>query len=307
MLESLTVVKWDDEVDVVCTGSGAAGLASAIAVAELGGSVFVADPALDETAAVRPWLGAGVSDDETNEYFAELASDLGPLRRSSYDLAVPIRAIRQHPPGDSGGRTVAPFVGSRLRDWTARCVATPYGYLYTRIPDWYSSTVHIADGEIVEAADIGVMTPDPGDVGGSILDWLTVQAHDRDIDLEPVTGLQRIVFEEGVAVGAVFAAPGGPLAVRARHGITVTTGPSRPMVPSPGRLPAGAPVRVCLTGQRASRFGRLELLTSEPLPTPATPTCRGDSRELWVSLRETQSQSHVWRCGKVHGHPSLGQ
>ena len=300
------MVNWDDEVDVVCTGSGAAGLGSAIAVVELGGSAFVADPPASAAAATRPWLGVGVSDAETTEFFAAMASDLGPMRRSSYDLGVPVRAIHQHVPVDSG-RTVAPFVGSRLRDWAARCLSSPYGYLQTRIPDWHSTTVHTTDGEIVEVADIGTMTPDAGDVGGSILDWLTAQAEERDIDLNPETTLQRIVFEEGVAVGAVFTTADGPLAVRARHGVTVATGASRPAVPSPGRLPAGAAVRVCLTGQRASRFGRLELLTSEPLSSPVSPTCRGGNRRLWVSLHGSHDESHVWRCGKVHGHPSLGQ
>ncbi|MEO3757023.1 hypothetical protein ABGB19_01870 [Mycobacterium sp. B14F4] len=306
MVEQSAVVKWDDEVDVVCTGSGAAGLGSAIAVVELGGSVFVAEPSASDAAAVRPWLGAGVSDPETNEYFAALASDLGPLRRSSYDLAVPVRAVHQHPPADSG-RTVAPFVGSRLRDWAARCLSTPYGYLYTRIPDWHSATVHTADGELVEVADIGTMTPDADDVGGSILDWLTAQACERDIELNPDTTLERIVFEEGTAVGAVFTTPDGPLAVRARHGVTVAAGASRVTVPSTGGLPAGAAVRVCLTGQRASRFGRLELLTSEPLASPVSPTCRAGNRRLWVSLHESHDESHVWRCGKVHGHPAPGQ
>lgn len=299
------MLKWDDEVDMVCTGSGAAGLGSAIAVVDLGGSVFVADPSAGGTAAMRPWLGAGVSDTETQDYFAALASDVGPLRRS-YDLGVPVRAVREHPPADSG-RIVAPFVGSRLRAWTARCLSTPYGYLYTRIPDWHSTTVQTADGEIVEVADIGTMTPDPADVGGSLLDWLTAQAQERDIELNPDTTLTRIVFEEGVAIGAVFATSDGPLAVRARHGVTVATGASRPAVPSSDRLPAGAPVRVCLTGQRASRFGRLEVLTSEPLTSPVSPTCRAANRRLWVSMHEPHDRSHVWRCGKVNGDPPPGQ
>lgn len=301
------MLKWDDEVDMVCTGSGAAGLASAVAVVELGGTAFVADPSAHDTAATRPWLGAGVSDAETNEYFAELASDLGPLRRSSYDLDVPVRAVHQHPPVESG-RTVAPFVGARLRDWAARCLSTPYGYLSTRLPDWHSTTVHTTDGEIVEVADIGTMSPDPEDVGGSILDWLTTQAHERDIEPYPNSRLQRIVFEDGVAVGAVFTTSDGPLAVRARHGVTVATGAGRLGVRVSGRLPAGADaVRICLVGQHASRFGRLEVLTSEPSATPVSPTCQAGIRRLWVNLHESHDHSPVWGCGKVHGYPSLGQ
>lgn len=301
------MLKWDDEVDVVVTGSGAAGLGSAMAVVELGGSVFVADPQADEAAAIRPWLGAGVSDTETSDYFAALTSDTGPMRRSSYDGEVPVRAIHRRPPAESG-RTVAPFVGSRLRDWAARCLATPYGYLYTRLPDWHSATVQTTDGAIVEVADIGAMTPDPADVGGSILDWLTAQAQERGIESNPGTTLQRIVFEEGVAIGAVFATSGGAMAVRARHGVMVATGASRPPArASSGRLPAGAEVRICLTGLRASRFGRLEVLTPEPLTVSSSPTCLAANRRLWVGLHEPHDQSHRWRCGKPHGHPSGGQ
>ena len=36
-------MKWDEEVDVVSTGSGIAGLARAVAVVDMGGEVFVAD------------------------------------------------------------------------------------------------------------------------------------------------------------------------------------------------------------------------------------------------------------------------
>ncbi|ULE35959.1 hypothetical protein K3G64_25320 [Mycobacterium sp. IDR2000157661] len=297
-------MNWDDEVDVVCTGAGAAGLGSALAVVELGGSVFVADPSRCEAAAMRSWLGAGVSDVETTDYFAALAPDLGPLRRSSYDAEVPVRAVEHHHPPAESGRTVAPFVGSRLRDWAARCLATPYGYLYTRLPDWHSTTVQTTDGEIVEVAEIGTMTPDPDDVGGSILDWMQAQARSCDIEPTSDTTLERIVFEEGVAIGAVFATPSGSLAIRARHGITVASAASGPLAPSAGRLQAGAAVRIGLTGQRASRFGRLEVLTSESLTTSVSPTCRVADRRLWVGLRESHDQSHVWRCGKTHGDVS---
>jgi hypothetical protein len=312
-------VKWDEEVDVVCTRSGVAGLASAISVADIGGDVFVADSHRDhsssETAVhvraradrLHPWLGVDVGDSETNEYLAALSSDLGPLSRSTWEVDVPIRVVHQPVSVDST-RTVAPFVGARLRDWAARCLASPYGYLYTRLSDWQSTTVYTSDGEAIEVAEIGSMTPDPDNVGGSVFDWLTAQARDRRIEVNPGSSLQRIVFEEGAVVGAVFTTPDGPLAIRARHGVTVAT--SGPQV-NPGashQLPAGGTtLRVCMVGQTASRFGRVELLTSEPLVQRATSTCRPVNHHLHVSVHETHMHSHAWRCGKVHGYPPLGQ
>jgi hypothetical protein len=308
-------VDWDDEVDVVCTGSGVAGLASAIAAVDMGGDVFVASPhgaagSGPSPVAVRSrveWLDVEVRDAETNEYFAALSSDLGPLRRCTSDVDVPIRAARHLAPVDPRG-TVPPFVGARLPDWTARCLASPSGYLYTRVSDWQSTAFITTDGDTIEVAEIGSMTPDPDDLGGSVFDWLAAQARDRWIEVQPDCSLARIVFEEGDVVGAVFTTPEGSLAIRARHGVHVAAadGPQND-APARQELPVSeGALRVCLVGRTGSRFGRVELLTSEPYAHGA-PTCRPNNRALQASLRQTHAHLQTWRCGKLNGDPPLGQ
>jgi len=309
---------WDEEVDVVCTGSGMAGLAHALAVVDMGGEVFVAGSRGDSEPAGSPvavrsridrlhWLEVDVPDPETNEYFAALSSDLGPLTRSAGNVDVPIRVVDHAEPIDPRG-AVAPFVGARLRDWAARCLVSPYGYLYTRVSDWQSTTLRTIDGESLEVAEIGSITPDPADIGGSVLDWLTAQARDRRIVVHQATSLQRIVFEDGDVVGAEFATPDGPLAVRVRHGVTVASGAPQVTTVAGQPLPADdTTLRVCLVGQTASRFGRVELLTSEPLAMRAASTCRPVNHHLPANLHETHSHLQTWRCGKVDGQPSNGQ
>lgn len=293
-------MQWDGEVDVVCAGAGAAGLAHAIAFDDLGGEVFIADWGVAE----HNWLGTNAADACTQRFFAEMTSDLGSLHPNSQDLGVPIRAVPSHAPAETG-RTVAPFVGSRLREWAAQCLATPFGYLSTRLPDWSATTVQGSDGQILEVLEIGSLAADSGDLAGSVLDLLTKGVADRHIEVHSDHVLQRLVFEEGVAVGAVFATPAGPLAVRARHGVTVTSGAVHlPEVDL--RSVSDDMVRVCLVGQRASRFGRVEVLTSEP-PSTASSTCRARGRRLHDNLRETYRHSGSWRCGKIHGYPSLGE
>ncbi|MGV0853263.1 hypothetical protein [Mycolicibacterium phlei] len=302
ILEQLTVM-WDDEVDVVCTGSGAAGLANAIAVADLDAEVFVADAA--GRPAGRTWLDVGAEDPETSHYFTELSSDLGPLRRPTTDLSLPIRSVPSTAGSDSG-RTVAPFVGARLREWAARCLATPYGFLSTRLPTW-QSTVRTVDGEILEVSELGTLTVGSDDVGATVADWLTARCAREGIEVHSSYALRRLVFEEGDAIGAVFDTPEGLRAIRARHGVTVAGGAS-PIVSSVGnRLPADATMRICVVGQRASRFGRIELLTSEPLMPTVSPTCRARDRRLAVNMRETYRHSQPWRCTKVNRYPSLGE
>ena len=311
-------MNWDEEVDVVTTGAGIPGLAHAVAVVDMGGEVFVAN-SVDDTVstgrvAVRSrvdslhWLEVDVSDPDTNDYFAALSSDLGPLTQSARDVDVPVRVVEHAESVDPRG-AVPPFIGARLRDWAARCLVSPYGYLYTRVSDWRSTTLRVVDGDPFEVAEIGSITPDPANVSGSVLGWLTAQADDRGIDVHRGTSLQRIVFEEdGDVVGAVFRTSDGPLAVRARHGVTVGGGGLHAPIAAGQPLPAGAAtLRLCLVGQTASRFGRLEPLSSEPLGDGGASGCRAVSRRLHVDMRTAHTQLQTWRCGKVDGYPALGQ
>jgi hypothetical protein len=79
---------WDEDVDVVCTGSGVAGwrvpsLQSIWAVRSTSPIRAVITPARTWARSVHgvtvciPWLGVDVGDSETNDYFAALSPTSG--------------------------------------------------------------------------------------------------------------------------------------------------------------------------------------------------------------------------------------
>jgi hypothetical protein len=115
------------------------------------------------------------------------------------------------------------------------------------------------------------------------------------------------MFEEGAVVGAEFTTPGGPLAVRARHGVTIAGGGPSAALATGQALPVDAELRLCVVGQTASRFGRVEMLTSQPFTKSVASNCRSVNRRLFVNMHETHTQLQTWRCGKVNGYPPLGQ
>ena len=121
--------------------------------------------------------------------------------------------------------------------------------------------------------------------------------------------MQRIVFEDGQVVGAVIATPDGPYAIRARHGVSLAPGGTRVNAAMPHELLArDATVRLCLVSRTASRFGRLELVTTDPVVQRPSSVCHRVNRQLHASLHETrQLPSQAWRCRKVQGYPSLGE
>lgn len=256
---------------MVCAGAGSAGLAVAISTIEHDGEVFVADIArpdrLAEPLGLRG-LFSHVDDEATVGYFAALTEDLdlGTLRQRDADL--PVRLMPEAAP--ARGRTVPPFEGWRLRDWAAVCIPSPSGYLYTQVTDWTSTTMPGPDNEIFKVTELGVTTPDPDDPVGSVYRWLTEEADDRDLYPWPVEGFEALVFEDGRVAGAVFRTADGALSVRARHGVLICGGAAAGGS-APPRLPERVPLRVALVGKDASRFGRLELLTSDPEVAQAVP------------------------------------
>jgi hypothetical protein len=207
------------------------GLATAIAAVDAGVDVFVADSA-----------GNDIGDDETNRYFGELSQDLRvPVHRGPA-VEAPIRDDLA--PAASITRRVEPFVGSRLRDWAASCLASPYGFLYSRVRERSAVTMRSSRGESFEVAAIG----------------------------------------------------------------SIELGPDRPRVNLADWLSARAGLQVSVVRQVASRFGRVELLTTQPVSLTSHTTCRPTNRHLTDAARETrQSRSTHWRCGELQRYPPLGQ
>ena len=317
---------WDTEVDVVVIGAGLGGLANAIAVVDAGGEVLVAAAISDGSAASvgfggrgdstsgalrervgtrHGWLVHDTVDLETSEYLDAVAECVLDAPVDGGDGSVPQRSARNLSRDEAFGRHVETFVGARLAGWAAQCIASPYGLLYTSMQDWRSTTMKSATGESIEALSIGAIEWADGFGQGDLHQWLTAQAQERDIEVETRSTLERIVFEEGVIAGVVLTTPDGPLAVRARAGITFAPGDQDAEL-GDGTAAPGERLQVCIVGRTASRFGRVELMATEPA-TPSRPTCTGSRRQVREGLHDVRPPSlESWRCGKVHGYPALG-
>ena len=159
-------MKWDDEVDVVCIEAGLGGLASAIATVDGGADVFVASSTSVDRAGLvavgqrkerRPhWLGIDVADAETREYFADLCAGVG-VHRWAGDVGMPVSVVDER--SAESTRTVQPFIGTRLRDWAARCLTSPYGWLSTRVAGPHTTTMHTCDGDEIEVVEVSTLKP----------------------------------------------------------------------------------------------------------------------------------------------------
>jgi hypothetical protein len=189
-----------------------------------------------------------------------MTDDLEPATARSKSRAV----VRAQPVPVSKDRraTIEPFFGSRLRDWSARCVVSPFGVIYSQIPDDMTA-MQTESGETIRAAVLGDYPPVADRPGLQLADWLRDQARDRDILGEPATALQRLVFEGGRVAGAELSTPDGTRLVRAVMGIALSIGPILDSAdwPVQSELPDGV-AQVAVVSRTASRFGRVELLYS---------------------------------------------
>lgn len=256
--------EWDDEVDVVCTDSGMAGLATAITAVDEDVDVFLAGAPVPDAAVDGPaqsWFAFG-DDDATAEYRRELTADFDVAAPTQRGADLPIRREGELVPVRQRPRPA--FDGGLLRDWNARCVATPSGYLYSRVTDWTSAMMDCGGGELIKVTEVGTVAVDADDPVGSVMGWLTAEARERGVTPYPVRRFDRLVFEDGVVTGAIFSTDSGPMAVRARHGVLICR-QQRSAADASRRSPAGGQVlRIALVAKDASRFGRVELLTADP-------------------------------------------
>lgn len=256
-------IDWDDIVDIVCIGRGAGALAVAICADRGGMQVFIADAGHGAGAggAEADSLAArlGVTDDVTVDYLNALTEDVGPLIRCAVPNQVPLRTI-DGPQADSGRNRIATFVGSALRGWADRCLASPYGLLYTTLAH-STAVTYTSAGETIEASVVGTIDVENGRLVDELDEWLTVRARELGTDEDSSNSLQRLVFDGGQVVGAIIDTPTGPRSVRAKRGVVMETGGRAltPTLPADG-LGSASSVMVALVTRAASRFVRLELL-----------------------------------------------
>lgn len=246
---------WDEMVDVVSVGAGPGGLACAIAAADAGLDVLVVRPPVAAPADPGPggWLPV-VDDVDTMAYFDALCAELPAVTPPAAGPTLPVRPLRDVEVDTTRRAPVPTFVGSRLGAWAAECLATPYGLLFTRVADWPTTTMRTPAGEQFE---VTILDEGAAPTGRTFAERIEALAADRQIEIVEGRALQRIVFEEGELAGVMVDSPGGSWAVRARVGIVVTA--AHPVPPDDRTLAAGS--RIGLVGLKASRFGRVEVLS----------------------------------------------
>jgi hypothetical protein len=161
--------------------------------------------------------------------------------------------------------SIAPFYGHDLLRWTRACLTSPYGVLCSRISIVGAKEMILKTGDGIE---VGVAPMPDHPLDSSLFTWMLAQARRRGVEMRSVSPLQRLIFEDGEVMGAVFEDCSGPRTVYARRGVVLSTGRGR-TDSSPPLPPASSSTnsRLGLVSAVASRFGRLEILTNESAKT----------------------------------------
>lgn len=232
--------EWDDTVDVICVGDSPGVLAFAIccAAADLDvlivGPPAVADPELDA------WRAAMTED-------LEAAPRLNPGRENPGNDRPGFSFARVTPaPVPVGKRvTLEPFVGERLRQWSADCLRSPFGVMLTQVPELLLP-MRTQEGATITAAFLGEL-PD-----GDVLTWLAERAFEAGIP-DAAHAMSAMILEQGRVAGVEL---DDGTRIAATGGLAFPVG-AHELVPD---LPGLGDCTVAMVGRPAGRFAIVDLL-----------------------------------------------
>jgi hypothetical protein len=225
---------WDEVVDVICVGTGPGVLAYAICCAAADLDVlFVRPPA--------------VPDQQATAWCTAMTEDLGgtPASRPSFSFARLAPA-----PAPAGKRVVLePFVGEHLRQWSAQCIRSAFGVMFTQVPDLLLP-MRTDDGRCVTAAFLAEFS-----AGEDLESWLGDIAAEMGLSA-PECAMTAMIPVDGriagvqVDDGARIAATGGL--------VLPVDGAERP----DAILPSAAPgvLTVGVLGRPAGRFAMVDVV-----------------------------------------------
>jgi 3-oxosteroid 1-dehydrogenase len=258
--EEKTLAQWDEEVDLICVGSGIGGCAAAIAGAEAGmkvvlvekspklggtttwslGIVWVgsghlaqANGVIDtpaETRAYLDYLGGGRNDPEVTQSFVDHAPEA--LRFFESAAQVPFYMVDKLPdhyyPAGAGskpsGRShqVRPFEAASLGDWQKNLDLTPYRHGRMTFEEM------AARGGMAGQWDKALLAEreakDIRTFGGAVAGYFLKAVIARQISIQSETEVTRLIFEDGRAAGVEITSSGKTKTIRARRGVVLATG-----------------------------------------------------------------------------------
>lgn len=222
---------WDEVVDVICVGTSPGVLAYGICCVANDLDVMLVRAPAEPDELTLAWYAAMTEDLDAGQH--------GP----TFSFA----RFSPPPPPPVGKRVrLETFFGERLRQWSAHCLKSPFGLMFTQVPGLLIP-MRTDGGESVTAGLIG-------DLGDSDLNtWLAERAR-KDGLADPETRMAAMVPEEGRIAGVEL--DGGYL-VAATGGLVLPTGADAPAPDLPGR--DGCTVAV--VGRPAGRFATVDLIT----------------------------------------------
>lgn len=234
-----SALQWDEVVDVVCVGTSPGVLAYAICCAANDLDVLL--------------IGSPAEPDpQTADWYAAMTEDLGASTLNSgrgdiLEIRPGFSFARVTAPVAATGKrvTLEPFIGEQLRQWSARCLRSPFGLMFTQVPELLIP-MRTDGGESLTAAVVG-------DLGDSdVLSWLGERAQEYGLT-DPENVMAAMLFEEGRCAGAEL---DGGYRVAATSGLVFAAGPK-----SPGPDSSDHPdCRVAVVGRPAGRFATVDLL-----------------------------------------------
>jgi hypothetical protein len=215
------------------------------------------------TELIRRRWGVDEFNTPTETYLGELTNSLGPPAPPMVTPFLPGQTVESFDKNVHGGTgPVPPFYGDDLARWSRACLGSPYSMILSRVTPSLMTEVRTSDGSIIRA---GLVASVPSDLrpGSTVREWLLDLAAERGVEVRHSSAVRRLIFNDGLLVGALLDMPEGLRHVRARHGVLLGTSCSgwddalamRPAEP-------GADSRLCVVSRPASRFARLEMLTS---------------------------------------------
>ena len=234
-------IDWDETVDVLCVGDGPGALAYGIlcTAADL-------DVLIIECAELDP---------QTRDWHSDMTADLDG---GQPDACLSLMRAEPVPVQPINDRTkLEPFVGEHLRQWSAGCLASPFGVMFTEVPDL--GPMRTAEGRSITAGIVGKYRCAGGAPGPTLVSWLRENAEGLFAPADD--RLDGLVVDNGRIAGVILDTADGPCRIGVTRGLALSLAREPERWPDQPEL-AGLEVDVAIVGRQAGRFARVELLAS---------------------------------------------